>query len=96
MTNDKRIQIQANITSAADHVYERIEDRSTREIKVSQSHDPPHSSSRTVVTTNPYEVEVVVDGKKSNDSILQPKKGSEETKVQDVVVPKPGYDTSQL
>jgi hypothetical protein len=83
----KRIQITSDITSNAEHFYERVEHPGVGNAKVIENDHPKTSSSTVTITTNPYTVET--DGSREN---TKTKEGASTT----IDLEKKGYDTSQL
>ena len=84
----KRIQITSDITSNAEHFYERIErPGGSGKAKVVEQNEPKTTSRTVTLTTNPYTVET--DGTPEN---TKTKEGEAVT----IDLEKKGYDTSQL
>lgn len=84
--SDKKIQITSKLNIDNEYLHEKITDNSTGEVRVTDKHEPHHSSLKATVTTNPVKYEA---------------KGVEEPHVTegeaiDINPATVGYDTSQL
>ncbi|KAF2019358.1 hypothetical protein BU24DRAFT_459040 [Aaosphaeria arxii CBS 175.79] len=102
MTPPKRALFSLNISSNADHIYQRVEDRNTDgkdRVQVREHNDPLVGQTNLEILTRPFEKEVkrsverIVDGRVVTDTKIE-RSGSGNKHVSNKVEDK--YDTSDL